>query len=34
MVPTGSIDKGIIVKRNGKLMIKVNLNKRYITLAP
>ena len=31
---TGSIDKGIIVKRNGKLMIKVNLNKRYITLAP
>ena len=31
---TGSIDKGIIVKKDGKIMIKVKLNKRYITLAP
>ena len=31
---TGNIDEGIIVKKNGKTMIKVNLNKRYITLAP
>ena len=31
---TGSIDSGEIVERGGKLMIKVNLNKRYITLAP
>ena len=31
---TGSIDKGYIVKKDGKLKIKVNLNKRYITLAP
>ena len=31
---TGSIDTGNIVKKDGKIMIKVNLNKRYITLAP
>jgi acyl-CoA dehydrogenase len=31
---TGSIDNGIIVKENGKKVIKVNINKRYITLAP
>ena len=31
---TGSIDQGTIVEKDGKLMIKVNLNKRYITLAP
>ena len=31
---TGSIDKGIIVKDNGKIMIKFKINKRYITLAP
>ena len=31
---TGNIDKGIVVKKNGKLKIKINLNKRYITLAP
>jgi alkylation response protein AidB-like acyl-CoA dehydrogenase len=31
---TGSIDEGTIVKVNGKTMIKVNINKRYITLAP
>ena len=31
---TGSIDNGIIINDNGKLKIKVNLNKRYITLAP
>lgn len=29
-----NIDKGILVKRDGKLYIKVNVNKRYITLAP
>ena len=31
---TGSIDEGVVVKKDGKNMIKVNLNKRYITLAP
>ena len=31
---TGSIDTGVVVERDGKKMIKVNLNKRYITLAP
>ena len=30
----GQIDKGIIETINGKIKIKVNLNKRYITLAP
>ena len=31
---TGSIDKGTLVKKDGKVMIHVKLNKRYITLAP
>ena len=32
---TGSIDKGILFKdKNNKLKIKIDLNKRYITLAP
>lgn len=31
---TGSIDEGTLVKVNGKTIIKVNINKRYITLAP
>jgi len=31
---TGSIDKGTIVKKDDKIMIKVKINKRYITLAP
>ena len=33
---TGSIDKGVIYKdsNDNKLKIKINLNKRYITLAP
>ena len=31
---TGSIDTGRIVLENGQPMIKVSLNKRYITLAP
>lgn len=31
---TGSIDKGIVKKVNGKIVIEVNINKRYITLAP
>ena len=32
---TGNIDKGIaVLKKNGKIVIKINLNKRYITLAP
>ena len=30
----GSIDNGVVVEENGKLFIKINLNKRYITLAP
>ena len=31
---TGSIDEGEVIEKNGKIMIKVNINKRYITLAP
>ena len=31
---TGSIDQGEVVDINGKTMIKVKVNKRYITLAP
>ncbi len=31
---TGSIDEGIVVKVKGRTMIKVKINKRYITLAP
>ena len=31
---TGSIDEGEVVKVNGKIMIKLKINKRYITLAP
>tara|TARA_B100000282_G_C31737275_1_gene494158 strand:+ start:150 stop:1919 length:1770 start_codon:yes stop_codon:yes gene_type:complete len=31
---TGSIDEGELVNINGKTLIKVNINKRYITLAP
>ena len=31
---TGNIDKGRIVKKNDTIYISVNLNKRYITLAP
>ena len=31
---TGSIDEGVVIKENGKVKIKINLNKRYITLSP
>ena len=31
---TGSIDEGTVVEKNGKIVISVKLNKRYITLAP
>ena len=31
---TGSIDEGEVVKLDNKVMIKVKINKRYITLAP
>ena len=31
---TGSIDKVVLVEKDGKIMAKVKLNKRYITLAP
>ena len=31
---TGSIDEGEVVKKDGKIMIKIKVNKRYITLAP
>lgn len=31
---TGSIDEGIAVEKGGEILIKINLNKRYITLAP
>lgn len=31
---TGSIDEGEVIDIHGKPMIKVNINKRYITLAP
>ena len=30
----GSIDTGRVVEEDGKLYVKINLNKRYITLAP
>lgn len=30
----GSIDRGQVVKKDGKLFIKIKINKRYITLAP
>jgi acyl-CoA dehydrogenase len=31
---TGMIDSGTVVRENDKIMIRVTLNKRYITLAP
>lgn len=31
---TGNIDKGVVVEHNGKILIQVTVNKRYITLAP
>ena len=31
---TGQIDEGEVVKVNGKVLIKLKVNKRYITLAP
>ena len=31
---TGSIDHGEVISQGGKIKIKINLNKRYITLAP
>jgi len=31
---TGSIDTGIVIEKDGKTMIQITLNKRYITLAP
>ena len=31
---TGNIDEGEVIKKHDKLMMKVKLNKRYITLAP
>ena len=31
---TGSIDEGNIVEKGGKILIEIELNKRYITLAP
>ncbi len=31
---TGNIDRGTVVEKDGKVMFKVTLNKRYITLAP
>ena len=31
---TGTIDEGTVIKVNGKTMIKIKINKRYITLAP
>ena len=31
---TGQIDTGIVKKENNKIKININLNKRYITLAP
>jgi len=31
---TGSIDEGVVFEEDGKLKIRVSLNKRYITLAP
>lgn len=31
---TGSIDEGEVIKKDNKVMIKIKINKRYITLAP
>lgn len=31
---TGNIDKGYVFKEDGKIKVKITLNKRYITLAP
>ncbi len=31
---TGNIDKGIVVEHDGKILVQVTVNKRYITLAP
>ena len=31
---TGTIDEGTVIRVNGKTMIKIKINKRYITLAP
>ena len=31
---TGSIDEGEVIEKDGKIMIKIKVNKRYITLAP
>ena len=31
---TGDIDEGVVLVKNGKIMIKIKINKRYITLAP
>ena len=31
---TGKIDRGVVVKQDNTLFIKVNIHKRYITLAP
>ena len=31
---TGRIDEGEVVEKDGKIMIKIKVNKRYITLAP
>ena len=31
---TGNIDRGTVVKKDGKIMFEITLNKRYITLAP
>lgn len=31
---TGQIDTGTVIRQNDELMIKVSINKRYITLAP
>jgi acyl-CoA dehydrogenase len=31
---TGNIDTGIVIEKDGKLMVEIELNKRYITLAP
>ena len=30
----GSIDKGVVVKKNNKVYIELSINKRYITMAP
>ena len=31
---TGDIDEGIVIMKDNKIMIKIKINKRYITLAP